>query len=72
MSIDPLNCPLCGDANFCANVSKSDNNALCWCNSPAIVFPEELIHQVPSALRQKACICKNCADKFKNRLTGLA
>jgi hypothetical protein len=72
MNINPLNCPLCGNTNFCGNISKSGNAAECWCQAPEIMFPQELIQQVPSALRDKACICKNCVEKFNHQLARQA
>ena len=54
-------CPLCGESNKCAMLA--DPNATeCWCES--VVFPQELLDQVPPQLDRKACICKKCVDSF--------
>lgn len=52
-------CPLCGKANNCKDGSKD-----CWCNY--VIIPKELIDMVPEEKRGKACICKECVDKYKN------
>ncbi len=61
---DPLVCPLCGQANGCLNLGAQDVNRTCWCNDPAIVFPEALLASIPAQLRGKACICKSCVLRF--------
>ena len=63
--IDETLCPLCGGDNACLNVQCGggpENN--CWCNSDAYRFPQALLDQVPADRKRKACICKNCVDKF--------
>ena len=67
MRPDPLVCPLCGQANGCLNLGAQDVNRACWCNDPAIAFPQALLAQVPAQLRGKACICKSCALSFARR-----
>lgn len=61
---DPLVCPLCGKANGCLNLGAQDVNRTCWCNDPAIKFPEALLASIPAQLRGKACICKSCVLSF--------
>ena len=64
---NPLVCPLCGQANGCLNLGAQDVNRACWCNDPAIKFPQALLAQIPPQLRGKACICKSCALSFARR-----
>jgi len=61
---DPLVCPLCGQANGCLNLGAQDVNRTCWCNDPAIKFPQALLASIPAQLRGKACICKSCVLRF--------
>ena len=61
---DPLVCPLCGQANGCLNLGVQDVNRTCWCNDPAIKFPQALLASIPAQLRGKACICKSCVLRF--------
>ncbi|EGR4411247.1 hypothetical protein DDN06_17615 [Vibrio cholerae] len=63
---DPLSCPLCGETNSCVNQGDKDVAKLCWCNDPTITFPEELLSQIPSNRRGKACVCKSCALQFQS------
>ena len=58
--ITPENCPLCGNNNYCGNLSSSDNKA-CWCRDNKVQFPGSLLSQVSDADKNKACICKTCA-----------
>lgn len=55
------NCPLCGQNNFCANLSASSKDETCWCMDKSIKFPDSLLSQVSDAEKNKACICKACA-----------
>jgi len=57
--IDDSICPLCQSNNQCGIDSKSP----CWCTKEGI--PRELISQVPTELKNKACICQACINKFK-------
>ena len=62
---DPLLCPLCQQHNHCVNLGAADTEKTCWCNDPAISFPQALLDQVPNDKKRKACICKTCAQAFK-------
>jgi hypothetical protein len=56
-------CPLCGQPNDCAVVA--DPNATeCWCEG--VEFPQELLDQVPDDALHKACICRDCLERFNN------
>ena len=62
-----LICPLCQAVNRCAsaastNRSSADKAADCWCM--ALVIPPTLLAQVPSAQRNRACICATCIAAF--------
>ncbi|WP_366939237.1 cysteine-rich CWC family protein [uncultured Paraglaciecola sp.] len=61
-STTPNRCPLCGENNFCGNLSPSEKGAACWCMDSAITFPDSLLCQVLNADKDKKCICKACAQ----------
>lgn len=61
-------CPLCGENNFCGNVSPSDNGAVCWCVDSKITFPDSLLSQVSDVDKNQKCICKACALKHQLEL----
>jgi len=52
-------CPLCGKANTCQADTAPHN---CWCLE--VTVPQELIDKVPSNLRDKACICRVCIERY--------
>lgn len=58
----PNRCPLCGENNFCGNLSSSNKDQACWCMDSAITFPDSLLNQVPDVDKNKSCICKACAN----------
>ncbi|WP_245888297.1 cysteine-rich CWC family protein [Laceyella sediminis] len=60
--VNPAACPLCGKHNQCGNLSEQRIGD-CWCRIEA--FPAGLLEQVPSAYKNKACICKSCLDRYK-------
>lgn len=51
-------CPLCGNNNECG----AHDDKPCWCFSTGI--PQALIDLVPAEKQLKACICKDCVDRF--------
>jgi len=55
-------CPLCGKDNNCQH--GKDN---CWCNS--ITIPKYILDMVPDDKKGKACICKDCIDKYLKKST---
>ncbi|GAC21167.1 cysteine-rich CWC family protein [Paraglaciecola arctica] len=59
------NCPVCGENNFCGNLSPSNKDEACWCMDSAISFPDSLLNQVSDADKNKKCICKACALKHQ-------
>jgi prepilin-type N-terminal cleavage/methylation domain-containing protein/prepilin-type processing-associated H-X9-DG protein len=59
---NPAQCPLCGAANNCQLCSPAAYKGQCWCAHEEI--PSELLARVPENLRNRACICKNCAESF--------
>ena len=61
--LNPSRCPLCGDANGCQLCSPAAYKGRCWCAQVAI--PAALIGRVPEALRDRACICQGCVEKFQ-------
>jgi hypothetical protein len=57
-------CPLCGKANECAmEVEKATGvkQPPCWCTQ--VDFSADLLAQLPTETRGKACICEACARK---------
>jgi len=59
---NPTACPLCGGANECQLCSPAAYKGRCWCAHEEI--PAELLARVPENLRQRACICRGCVEKF--------
>ena len=60
---NPAACPLCGGANECQLCSPATYKGRCWC-ADAEISPE-LQARVPENFRHRACICKNCVEKFR-------
>ena len=59
---NPARCPLCGGPNQCALVA--DPNATeCWCDS--VVFPDELLAQIPDNAVRKRCVCQKCLRDYQ-------
>lgn len=47
------------------NLSEADKDKKCWCNDSAIEFPGDLLNKVPTEMRRKACICKECVIGYQ-------
>jgi prepilin-type N-terminal cleavage/methylation domain-containing protein/prepilin-type processing-associated H-X9-DG protein len=62
-SINPSLCPLCGTTNECRLAAPGVAKGACWCEREDI--PGELLQHVPEHLRNRACICRNCVQKFR-------
>ena len=60
---NPNQCPLCGAANGCQLCSPVTYKGSCWCVT--VEMPEPLLARVPEPLRNRACICQNCVEKFQ-------
>jgi len=60
---DPAQCPLCGGPNECQLCSPVVYKGQCWCAHEEI--PPELLARVPENLRNRACICRACVQKFR-------
>ncbi|XEC94196.1 cysteine-rich CWC family protein [Paenibacillus tarimensis] len=59
-------CPICKKDNQCGNIA---GHPTCWCSKAR--FPEAIFELVPPDQRGKACICKDCLDRFVQiRLSG--
>lgn len=61
-SPDPTLCPLCGQANRCANEIERATGVkqeACWCTQ--VDFGADLLARVPEPARRLACICARCA-----------
>ncbi len=54
-------CPLCGKQNRCAVVAGTDPFK-CWCNTTKV--PKELLDRVPEEQKGKACVCRDCIEKY--------
>lgn len=61
--INPAECPLCGGPNECLLCSPAAHKGQCWCMHEEI--PAELLARVPEPLRNRACICRECVEKFR-------
>lgn len=61
-SSSPEICPLCGKPNHCAFVDPAGYKGGCWCDE--LKIPQELLDAIPTHLYGKACICKECIEKF--------
>jgi hypothetical protein len=61
-NLDPTLCPLCGGENNCRLCSAECDKDSCWCAK--VNVPPALLEQVPSALKNQACICQPCVMKF--------
>jgi prepilin-type N-terminal cleavage/methylation domain-containing protein/prepilin-type processing-associated H-X9-DG protein len=59
---DPAVCPLCGGANGCQLCTPDVYKGACWC--ARVEMPAELLARVPENLRNRACICRACVEKF--------
>ena len=60
--VDPTVCPLCGQPNRCANEVERATGVPqppCWCTQ--VDFSAELLARVPTAAKDRACICAVCA-----------
>jgi prepilin-type N-terminal cleavage/methylation domain-containing protein len=62
-NFNPAECPLCGGANDCLLCSPVVYKGQCWCAHEEI--PAELLARVPENLRNRACICPACVEKFR-------
>jgi prepilin-type N-terminal cleavage/methylation domain-containing protein/prepilin-type processing-associated H-X9-DG protein len=60
---NPSKCPLCGAANGCQLCSPAAYKGSCWC--ARVEIPGELLARVPENFRNRACICRNCVEKFR-------
>ena len=58
-------CPLCGKPNQCA-MAANPNATVCWCEG--VVFPEELLAQIPENAVRKTCVYKNCLDTYQESI----
>ncbi len=56
--IDETQCPLCSGNNACG----AHDDTRCWCCSTGI--PQGLRDLVPAEMQMKACICKNCVERY--------
>jgi hypothetical protein len=62
-TFNPAHCPLCGGANACLLCSPVAYKGQCWCAHED--FPAELLACVPENLRNRACVCRSCVEKFR-------
>ncbi|MDP4609485.1 MAG: cysteine-rich CWC family protein [Burkholderiaceae bacterium] len=64
-TIDPLLCPLCGQANACAMANGNDNAEPCWC--VGLTFGPDVLARVPPEAQRLACICQRCVQADSSR-----
>ncbi len=62
-TFNPSACPLCGGANECRLCSPAPYKGRCWCAQ--VDISNELVARVPEDLRNRACICPACVEKFR-------
>jgi hypothetical protein len=55
-------CPLCGEPNQCA-LAADPTATECWCDT--VVFPDDLLAQIPEDAVRKTCICQECLSQFQ-------
>lgn len=68
LNVDPGLCPLCKENNACISLSCSGSDGAieqCWCKSPDISFPKDLLDSVPDEAKARACICQECAKAYQ-------
>lgn len=63
MIIDAKKCPICNKINHCGNELGEPT---CWCSMES--FPEGIFESVPNDKLNKACICRECLEKYKERI----
>lgn len=61
-SLNTAKCPLCGGPNQCA-LAVDAAATECWCDS--VVFPDELLAQIPEDAVGKTCVCQKCLAQFQ-------
>lgn len=62
-----LACPLCGGPNECGPAQCGNFDNGCWCTN--LSFSRDALAQVPDELRNKACLCRQCATHASSRPT---
>ncbi|MGE5627268.1 MAG: cysteine-rich CWC family protein [Solirubrobacterales bacterium] len=50
-------CPICGNNNNCQHGMGG-----CWCDK--VVFPKKVLDMIPKEKIGKACVCRNCLEKY--------
>jgi len=63
---NPIICPLCGQANFCAQTIEGGAQGDCWCIQTAI--PAELLAQLPVAAKDISCVCQACVTAYTDAI----
>ncbi|WP_312567197.1 cysteine-rich CWC family protein [Comamonas sp.] len=66
-ALNPLACPLCGQANQCA-VAAGLPAQSCWCMQQRIA--PEVLERIPAAQRRQACVCPACGQSQPLSPTG--
>jgi len=64
--LNPAACPLCGNDNGCQLCSPATYQGPCWC--ARVEMPAALLARVPENLRDRACICRQCAESYQREL----
>ena len=60
----PHRCPICKKDNNCGNLLQEEQYTPCWCTK--VRFPSGIFDLIPPEQRGKACICKECVERFVN------
>ena len=61
-----ITCPLCGGPNECGPARCGHFDNACWCTT--VSFSREALARVPDELRNKACLCRQCATQAPSRV----
>jgi hypothetical protein len=61
-TIDASRCPLCGRDNQCAACTPEGPSPSCWC--VGVEIPPALLDRVPGPYRDRACVCRECVERF--------
>lgn len=67
--VDTTRCPICGAPNNCCQAASGASSVLdCWCIYER--FPAGLLELVPPALKNRACICRDCLESHETNLSS--
>ncbi|MDD0842038.1 cysteine-rich CWC family protein [Pseudomonas sp. Gutcm_11s] len=62
---DAERCPRCGKPNSCTQAGQEQPVQDCWCFHTPIA--PQVLEELPAELRDKTCLCLNCARALDER-----